>query len=93
MSGTIGVTELQRHFRSVFDQVTRENIPFVLTRGSRPEAAFTPYEEFLRFRALQEHDVLARFGRLVSRLAEQSAAVSEEEAAAHVVAARADLNH
>lgn len=81
------------HSGTSVQRVARENIPFVLTRGSRPEAAFTPYEEFLRFRALQEHDVLARFGRLVSRLAEQSAAVSEEEAAAHVVAARADLNH
>jgi len=39
----IGVTELQRRFRSVFDRVARENVPYVLTRGSRPEAALISY--------------------------------------------------
>ena len=57
----IGVTELQRRFRSVFDRVARENVPYVLTRGSRPEAALIPYEEFLRFQALNEQDLLSRF--------------------------------
>ena len=79
MHKIIGVTELQRRFRSVFDQVAEENISYVLTRGSRPEAALIPYEEFLRFQALQEQDVLARFDRLVVRMAEQNEAISEEE--------------
>ena len=92
MHRIIGVTELQRRFRSVFDQVARENVPYVLTRGSRPEAALIPYEEFLRFQALQEQDVLARFDRLVTRMAEQNAAISEEEIAADVAAARAELD-
>jgi len=61
MQKVIGVTELQRRFRSVFDEVVKERIPYVLTRGSRPEAALVPYEEFLRFQALEEQDVLARF--------------------------------
>jgi len=87
----IGVTELQRRFRAVFDQVAKRNIPYVLTRGSRPEAALISYEEFLRFQALQEQEVLARFDRLVTRMAEQSAAVSDEEVAADVAAARAEL--
>ena len=87
----IGVTELQRRFRAVFDQVAKKNVPYVLTRGSRPEAALISYEEFLRFQALQEQEVLARFDRLVTRMAEQSAAVSEEEVAADVAAARAEL--
>lgn len=87
MHRIIGVTELQRHFRAVFDQVAKRNIPYVLTRGSRPEAALISYEEFLRFQALQEQEVLARFDQLVTRMAEQSAAVSEEE----VAAARAEL--
>jgi prevent-host-death family protein len=87
----IGVTELQRRFRSVFDQVSRENVPYVLTRGSRPEAALIPYEEFLRFQALQEQEVLARFDRLVTRMAEQNAAIDEEEVATDVAAARAEL--
>ena len=92
MHRIIGVTELQRRFRAVFDQVAKRNIPYVLTRGSRPEAALISYEEFLRFQALQEQEVLARFDRLVTRMAEQSAAVSDEEVAADVAAARAELS-
>ena len=88
----IGVTELQRRFRPVFDQVVKENIPYVLTRGSRPEAALIPYEEFLRFQAFQEQEVLARFDRLVTRMAEQNAAVGEEEVAADVAAAQAEMD-
>jgi prevent-host-death family protein len=87
----IGVTELQRRFRSVFDRVAKENVPYVLTRGSRPEAALISYEEFLRFQALQEQDVLARFDQLVARMAAQNAAIGEEEVAADVAAARAEL--
>ena len=93
MHKIIGVTELQRRFRPVFDQVAKENIPYVLTRGSRPEAALIPYEEFLRFQALQEQEVLARFDRLVTRMAEQNAAVGEEEVSADVAAARAELGN
>jgi len=92
MERIIGVTELQRRFRAVFDQVAKENVPYVLTRGSRPEAALIPYEEFLRFQALREQDVLARFDQLAARMAEQNAAVSEEKVAADVAAARAELD-
>jgi hypothetical protein len=42
--------------------------------------------------ALKEQDVLARFDRLVARMAEQNAGVSEEQVAADVAAARAELN-
>jgi prevent-host-death family protein len=87
----IGVTELQRRFRSVFDRVAKENVPYVLTRGSRPEAALISYEEFLRFQALQEQDVLARFDQLVARMAAQNKSIGEEEVAADVAAARAEL--
>jgi prevent-host-death family protein len=92
MQRIIGVTELQRRFRAVFDEVAKKRVPYVLTRGSRPEAALIPYEEFLRFQALKEQDVLARFDQLVARMAEQNAAVSEEEVAADVTAARAELD-
>jgi prevent-host-death family protein len=87
----IGVTELQRRFRSVFDRVAKENVPYVLTRGSRPEAALISYEEFLRFQALQEQDVLARFDQLVARMAAQNESIGEEEVAVDVAAARAEL--
>jgi prevent-host-death family protein len=91
MQKIIGVTELQRRFRSVFDEVAEERIPYVLTRGSRPEAALIPYEEFLRFQVLNEQDLLARFDQLVERMAEQNATASEEEVAADLAAARAEL--
>jgi len=93
MHRIIGVTELQRRFRSVFDQVAKKNTPYVLTRGSRPQAALISYEEFLRFQALQEQDVLRLFDRLVARMAEQNAAISEDEVAADVVAAQAELDN
>ena len=92
MQRIIGVTELQRRFRAVFDEVAKDRVPYILTRGSRPEAALIPYEEFLRFQALQEQDDLARFDGLMARMAEQQAAVSEEEVAADVAAARAELD-
>ncbi len=92
MQRIIGVTELQRRFRSVFDQVVRRNTPYVLTRGSRPEAALISYEEFLRYQALREQDVLARFDRLVARMAEQSATSSEDEVATDVTAALSELD-
>ena len=92
MQKIIGVTELQRRFRSVFDEVAEQNVPYVLTRGSRPEAALISYEEFLRFQALQEREVMARFDQLVARMAEQNAAVDEREVAADIDAALAELD-
>lgn len=91
MQRIIGVTELQRRFRSVFDEVTREHVPYVLTRGSRPEAALIPYEEFLRYQELHEQDLFSRFDELMARMAEQNAAVPEGQVEADVVAARAEL--
>ena len=79
MPKIIGVTELQRRFHSVYDEVAHKHIPYVLTCRSRPEAVLIPYEEYLRFQALQEEDVLANFDRLMMRMAEQNAPFSEEE--------------
>ena len=91
MQRIIGVTELQRSFRSVFDQVAKDHVPYVLTRGSRPEAALIPYEEFVRFQELKEREVFARFDELVARMASRTAEVTEDEVAADVAAARAEL--
>jgi prevent-host-death family protein len=93
MQRIIGVTELQRRFRAVFDEVAKKRVPYVLTRGSRPEAALIPYEEFVRFQALKEQDVLARFGALMTRMAEQNADITEEEVAADVAAARGEAGN
>lgn len=90
MQKVIGVTELQRRFRVVFDEVAKKNIPYILTRGSRPEAALIPYEEFLRFQELQEAEVLSRFDQLMARMAEQTTA-SEEEVATDVTNALSEL--
>lgn len=91
MQKIIGVTELQRRFRAVFDEVAKENVPYVLTRGSQPEAALISYEEFVRWQAMQEQEILADFDRLTERLARQNAAVDEADLSADVDAARDEL--
>lgn len=88
MQQIIGVTELQRRFRSFFDDVVRKRTPLVLTRGSRPEAVLIPYEDYLRFQQMQESEVLARFDKVWNRLAEVNAAASDEEIAADIRSAQ-----
>lgn len=84
----VGVTELQRGFRKFFDQVAKQNMPIILTRGSRPEAALIPYEDYLRLQEMKESDVLARFDQVLDRLGKLNAEYSEEEIAADIKAAR-----
>ncbi len=88
MQKIIGVSELQRRFRDVFDEVSKKRVPYVLTRGSRPEAVLIPYEDFLRFQQVEESEVLERFDKVWERLAKVNASVSEDEVAADVQAAR-----
>jgi len=91
MHKVIGVTDLQRSFRAVFDEVARKDTPYVLTRGSRPEAAMIPYEAFLQFQAFQEKAILERFDRFAARMAEQNAAYSEAEIMADIEDIRTGL--
>lgn len=88
MNKIIGVTELQRRFKSVFDEVVKRGIPYILTRGSRAEAALLPYKDFLRYQELQEREILDRFDRLSERMGEQNRQYSEEEVEADIRAAR-----
>lgn len=88
MQKILGVTELQRRFRSIFDEVVRKRTPVVLTRGSRPEAVLISYQDYLRFQEMQESEALARFDQVWERLAELNAAYSDEEIAADIEAAR-----
>lgn len=88
MQKIIGVTELQRKFRTFFEDVVRKRTPLILTRGSRPEAVLVPYEDYLRFQQLQESEVLARFDQVWNRLAQLNASFSDEEIAADIEAAR-----
>jgi len=88
MQQIIGVTELQRKFRSFFEDVVTKRTPLVLTRGSRPEAVLIPYEDYLRFQQMQESEVMARFDKVWNRLAELNAAVGDAELDADIKAAR-----
>ena len=87
MQKIIGTTDLQRNFRAVLDEVVNEHVPYVLTRGSRPEAVLVPYAEYLRFQQLEERDVLRGVDALLARLGEDNAAYSVDEVAADVAAA------
>lgn len=92
MQKIIGVTDLQRRFRAVLDEVAGRHVPYVLTRGSRPEAALVPYEDFLRYQELEERDILRVFDRCRARLARRNAEFSDEEVARDVARARAELD-
>lgn len=87
MNKIIGVTELQRCFKRIFDEIVKRRIPYVLTRGSRPEAALIPYEDFLRFQELRENQVFDRFDRLMERMTGQNAAFPDDEVEADIRAA------
>ena len=84
----IGVTELQRRFKAVFDEVAKKGANYVLTRGSRPEVVLVPYEDYLRFEQFQEKEILDRFDRLVEHMAERNAKFSQEEVESDIRAAR-----
>jgi prevent-host-death family protein len=88
MNKIIGVTELQRRFKSILDEVVNRGIPYILTRGSRAEAALLPYDEFIRYQEFQEKEILDRFDRLADRMAAQNESFSEEEVEADVREAR-----
>ena len=91
MERIVGVTEFQRGFRAVFDEVVEKNVPCILTRGSRPRAVLISYEDFARFRDLEERAVLARFDELVERMKQRNIDVSDEQLAADVDAAIAEV--
>ena len=79
MDRIIGVTELQRKFRAVFDEVTKRRVPYILTRGSRPEAVMIPYKQYTEFVRLDEAGVTNRLERLLKRMSEANAVYTERE--------------
>jgi prevent-host-death family protein len=91
MPKRIRVTELQRKLEAVLDEVAEDHVPYVLVRDSQPRAALVPYEEYLRFRQLDEKTVLRRFQLLRARMAKISSEMSEDEVAAEVESARTEL--
>jgi prevent-host-death family protein len=90
MHKIVGVTELQRRFRAIFDEVVRKQTPVILTRGSRPEAVLISYQDYLRFQEIQESEVLAQFDQVWDRLSEANASYDDEEIAADIEAAQMD---
>ena len=87
MARIIGVSELQRKFRAVFDEVVRRHIPYILTRGSRPEAVILPYDKYLKFVRADESGVLDRLDRALARMADLNAKFSDEEIEADLIQA------
>lgn len=91
MQKTVTVAELGERFRSVFNEVTENHTPYVVTRGQKPEAVLVPYEEFLRLLRHSDDQILRRFDEVRARIRERTASLSDEEVAADVAAARAEL--
>ncbi|RJP50318.1 MAG: type II toxin-antitoxin system Phd/YefM family antitoxin [Anaerolineaceae bacterium] len=87
MDQIIGVTELQRRFRAVFDDVTRNRIPYILMRGSKPQAVLIPYEEYIKYQTWERESENQRYERVMRRMQELNAHYSDEEIEADVEAA------
>ncbi len=87
----IGVTDLQRRFKAIFDEVREDRIPYVLTRGSRPEAVLLPYDEYQRLERLDEKEVVFRFDRLLEKMRERNKSAPEREVAEEVRRARDEV--
>lgn len=79
MQKIIGVTELQRKFRSFFELVVNKGQPIILTRGSRPEAVLIPYEDYVRYQHFQENEILAKFDAVWEKLDNLNASYSDDE--------------
>ena len=91
MQKKVAVAELGERFRAVFDEVTENHIEYVVTREQQPEAVLVPYDEFQRLLKQSDDEVLRRFDEVRTRIQERTAGFSEEEIAADVTAARAEL--
>jgi prevent-host-death family protein len=91
MQKTVAVAELGKRFRAVFNEVTEDHVPYVVTRDQHPEAVLLPYEEFQRLLKRSDYEVLRRFDEVRARIRERTVGFSEEEIAADVAAARAEL--
>ena len=87
MNQIIGVTELQRRFRAVFDDVTKNGIPYILMRGSKPEAVLIPYEEYLKYKKFSDEEANRKFDNMMKRMQELNAKFSDEEVERDVEAA------
>ena len=79
MDRLIGVTELQRRFKAVFDDVIKNHVPYILMRGSKPQAVLIPYEEYVKYKKITEEEANQKFDAMLKRLGELNAHFSDEE--------------
>jgi prevent-host-death family protein len=79
MNQIIGVTDLQRRFRAVFDDVTKNGIPYILMRGSKPQAVLIPYEEYVKFQKFTREEANRKFDNMMKRMQELNGHFSDEE--------------
>ncbi len=91
MNKIIGVTDFQRRFRKTFDEVAEDHVPYILTRGSRPEAVLLPYEEYLSFVRADEAGILKRFDAFLARMAAAGERFTEDEVEKDIAAARQEI--
>jgi prevent-host-death family protein len=89
MKKTVAVAELGERFRAVLDEITEDHLPYVVTRGQKPEAVLVPYDEFQRLLKNSDDAVLRRFDEVRARIRERTASFNEQEVADDVAAARA----
>ncbi len=75
----IGVTELQRNFRRVLDEVVHKRAAYILTRGSRPEAVLVPYAQYLKYEQADAAGVLKRFDEVLKQMESANARFSDAE--------------
>jgi prevent-host-death family protein len=87
MDKIIGVTELQRKFRAVFEDVVNKQTSYVLTRGSRPEAVLISYDQYVKFARADEAGVLKRMDAALARMAALNAQYTEQGITADLVEA------
>ena len=87
MDRIIGVTELQRKFSAIFNEVARQRTPYILTRGSRPEVVMIPYEQYLKYVQMDEKGVVERLDRALAYMAEVNAQYSDEQVEADLIEA------
>ena len=87
MNKIVGVTEFQRNFRRLFDEVTKGKSAHIFTRKSHPEAVLLPYEEYLRLVQLSDSEITSRINRILARMRAINARHSHAEVESDLVQA------
>ena len=88
---TVTTTDLTRRTRELLDRVRRDNVPLVITRHGRPEAALVDIDEYRALVAARQRWLrLERDEPLIRQVMARSG-VSRREARAQVAQARRDV--